>query len=921
MEILSVSLKNFKRHSDRHFTFQPGINAIFGENGAGKSSILEAIAWVLFDYTGDYTKEDLIRNGASSAQVSVAFISSRDGRTYEIQRCTTKGYTLYDPQLNERLSYSRIREEVLPWLRQQLGVAPGTDLGKLFASTIGVPQGTFTADFLLTKENRKPIFDKILKVEEYQQTWKKMGDLEKYARSQVEGLERDIAGYDEALQELEPLLQKRRQQQQEIEQTEQELQQLQATLTQLQTEQTQLTAQATQIQQYESQLERLQARIQGQLETMTRLQVDLQQAEQAVAICTSQREAYQAFLQAEEAFQQLQQQWQVEQQLQKQKRQYEKQLGDRQSQLATLTRQLDELAAAAKTIADLQPQVQQQIALEQAQQAISQQLQQCVNWRQAIKTQEKQQAEQQKRYAQLDREITRIRALESTVQQIPVLEQQQQRLQQQLSRIEAATQFETDLRQILEQAKERGDRYLTQAQQAEDTLRQLQKTVPLWTDPLDLAIQALQNGTDWQQEFTAALHEILNDLAEQTSSEKLEKQLEATQQDLQTARQQQTEFSTLANLLQRHQELGTEIADLQASLAELQAQLAAEPLLRTQQAQLEKDLQELNDPRGQIRLLDQKLQQQPELQKQAEKMQRATVEMQENIVGIDQQLAQFPDLTSAMQTQQSIKEQHRQAYQEYLAYRELANTYRDRQQQIEEGTAQLQTLEQERAQVSQERDRLVQSFDQAYFQSVQAAYQQATTRQIALSARLPDMQKYQSELDQQLARLQAVQEKRIQAQTELEQKRKVEKFIKFARKAYKEAGPRITERYVQSISREADRIFRELLNRPNVSLDWTRDYEIIVQEGAHSRRFINLSGGEQMCAALAVRLALLKVLADIDVAFFDEPTTNMDRPRRESLADAIANIKTFRQLFVISHDDTFEKVTENIILVERETEV
>ena len=128
----------------------------------------------------------------------------------------------------------------------------------------------------------------------------------------------------------------------------------------------------------------------------------------------------------------------------------------------------------------------------------------------------------------------------------------------------------------------------------------------------------------------------------------------------------------------------------------------------------------------------------------------------------------------------------------------------------------------------------------------------------------------------------------------------------------------ISYEYVHTISREADRLFRELMNRPNVALEWTRDYEIQVQEGAHSRRFINLSGGEQMCAALAVRLALLRVLADIDIAFFDEPTTNMDRPRRESLADAIANIKSFRQLFVISHDDTFEKVTENVILVERE---
>ncbi|NJN85049.1 MAG: AAA family ATPase [Leptolyngbyaceae cyanobacterium SL_7_1] len=41
MEILSVTLKNFKSHGDRHFVFQPGTNAICGENGAGKTSILE----------------------------------------------------------------------------------------------------------------------------------------------------------------------------------------------------------------------------------------------------------------------------------------------------------------------------------------------------------------------------------------------------------------------------------------------------------------------------------------------------------------------------------------------------------------------------------------------------------------------------------------------------------------------------------------------------------------------------------------------------------------------------------------------------------------------------------------------------------------------------------------------------------------
>ena len=73
-----------------------------------------------------------------------------------------------------------------------------------------------------------------------------------------------------------------------------------------------------------------------------------------------------------------------------------------------------------------------------------------------------------------------------------------------------------------------------------------------------------------------------------------------------------------------------------------------------------------------------------------------------------------------------------------------------------------------------------------------------------------------------------------------------------------------------------------------------------------------------MAAALSVRLALLKQLTDIRIAFFDEPTTNMDAERRENLAMQLAGlIKHFDQLFVISHDDTFEGYVDNVVTVER----
>jgi exonuclease SbcC len=78
-----------------------------------------------------------------------------------------------------------------------------------------------------------------------------------------------------------------------------------------------------------------------------------------------------------------------------------------------------------------------------------------------------------------------------------------------------------------------------------------------------------------------------------------------------------------------------------------------------------------------------------------------------------------------------------------------------------------------------------------------------------------------------------------------------------------------------------------------------------------------LSGGEQMSAALAVRLALVREMSSINVAFFDEPTANLDGVRREALANQIMTVRGFNQLFVISHDDTFEQATQNLIRVTR----
>jgi DNA repair protein SbcC/Rad50 len=907
VEILSVTLKNFKTHSDRYFAFQPGTNAISGENGAGKTSILEAIAWVLFDHKGDYKTDDLIRNGTNVAQVTVQFVSSRDQRTYEVQRSTRSGYTIFDPQLNEKMNLTRIKEEVHPWLRENMGVAAGTDLSELFSSTIGVPQGTYTVDFLLTGERRKAIFDRVLKVEEYQKTNKDLLSLEKFSKAKVETIEREIAQYEEALLEWDGLALKEQTLTTEITTVKTDLLHWETRLTQLQTEQQQIQQLVNQIQQLNQKILQSTTQIQAQTQALEKLEADVITAKQSVTICTDRRETYQAYIETEEQLKQLEQQRQTQQKLMQQRQDLTQQLSNRASKLATLDHQIDRFKASELELLQLQPKLLEQTRLEAKQQHISQQIQQHQAQQQNLLREEKRLAQLKLRQTQAQNEIAQLETLERTLREIPDLEAARSRYQQQLSRIAAATQFETELQEVLDQA-EAGQ--LTEAIALLKTLPNQANLKPLH--------QAITSGETARQEVVERLEGIMADLGEQVERDRIQQQIDETSRRLQALRQQQSQYLTLEGKRTDAHAIATEITEVTLHVTQVQAEQNREPEWRSTLATVQTELQALEDPKGRSRLLERDLRQRESIEQQRGQLhiQGAKLEQESDLV--DRELLTFTHLAADLAKTMTWRETHQSEYALYLEHQQSANSYKPKLQQFQEATTRLENAQETLEALEQQVAQLLVGYDETKVREMQAAFSEAQEQSITLRAQLPEKQKRLIDVQEQVAKLTQVREKSAIAQTHLKQRQRIDRFIKFSRKAYKEAGPKITERYLQNISREADRLFRELMNRPNVALEWTRDYEILVREEAHTRRLVNLSGGEQMCAALAVRLALLKVLADVDIAFFDEPTTNMDRTRRIQLAAAIANIKTFRQLFVISHDDTFEQVTEHVILVERE---
>ncbi|MEM0064660.1 MAG: AAA family ATPase [Metallosphaera sp.] len=104
MRIESVSLKDFLSHDRTQVNFKGEINVIIGQNGAGKSSIIDAITFALFKEARENVSE-LIRKGSKSAEVEL--ILKEGSNSFKVVRSIPASDYFYE---NDKLSARQSRE-------------------------------------------------------------------------------------------------------------------------------------------------------------------------------------------------------------------------------------------------------------------------------------------------------------------------------------------------------------------------------------------------------------------------------------------------------------------------------------------------------------------------------------------------------------------------------------------------------------------------------------------------------------------------------------------------------------------------------------------------------------------------------------------------------------------------------------------
>jgi exonuclease SbcC len=893
VRITRIELQNIKSYSDNVVTFTAGTNAICGENGAGKSTLLEAIGFTLFDYL-PYTQADFVREGEKTATAAVNFVSNQDGREYQVvRRCGgSSDYYVYDSELDTKIVSSKA--DVADWLREHLGVEPTADLTALFRDAVGVPQGLLTAPFLQTASQRKPLFDRLLRVDEYEQVWKALRETLRHLEDKLASHKESIATLGAQVQRLPSLRERAEALDADTARIESQLAELRVELDEAIARREALETTKKEMDDLTQRVEMLTTRLEGLAGQLATAEEAVTEAEGARAVVEASRPGYEAYEGAQAALSEMEEERRERDKLRDDQASQETAHKLARERVKGLEANLLEIQEAEAQLEALQPQVEQQKEWEAALESAREQVR-------LLDMTETQLSERQGQLSDLrgrletvdaglletdrvDTELHQARAqLEKTRESQTGLKSEQAALAAGISRL-------TEQSQMLETTEAPDcpvcEQPLTPQHRADLLARIRAQLDDLWTQDRSLS-----------EEIAAATE----------TCSKLEREV----QDL------EAQLRGLPRLADR-EELLEQIAGLEDRLANTRAEIERLKESHDQVAHLERKLDELGDPRRQYERLADKAGQRAGLEEQLEAERHAAGTLEASLAEIQEALAPYADLDQRLAEGRATLNQHEEEHRRYLENARIAAALPDRREQAE-------TLQEQRAEYTVERDSaqnqlagIAARFDPDALAAARQRETELQTEHARLEGQLSGLRGQAKETEGEINELEILEQALADEGAALARHQGVLDLTEFVREVIRRAGPYVTRRLVQQVSLEAARLFTDVMADHTGRLRWEDNYEIVLEKGGRDRGFQQLSGGEQMAAALSIRLALLRELSAIDVAFFDEPTSNLDDVRRDGLAEQILSVKGFSQLFVISHDDTFERATHHVVRVRKE---
>lgn len=970
MIIKQIRLKNIKSFGEGPdgngviIRFDRGLNRIGGKNGTGKSSIIEALGYALFDaepvrgdnriQVGTY----LVRDGTRTGSIDV-WLETPDG-IYRIERDVGKAERRWKVVREEDgFTEAEGNEEVKEMLARLFGVSGPERLDELFHSLIGVKQGRFTAYFDCRLSEAKAHFDPLLDVDIFRTCFENLLEPLKLVQKRQGEVNSAISGYQGEMKQLQDAPEQVELCQKNLAHIKAEL----ATVTAV-VEQYRLKLEAhEQARQRRSVSEQKYIEAQGALQhartLLANAEKEMAEADQAVEMTQTALPGYEAYQAAEQSLKALESQRlrrdrlrKDESALQVQTERLVAEKAQRQENVKTLCQDIEtkqnegsrrrtevqnRMAAYQTLAADVESQGKQY-------QTAGELLERVKEWRFALN-------EQQKRFESEIRAMLELTQAAASFNPDALGEAErryEEALQAESEAKEALARADQDEKQLAKQLESIRDgvcpllgerchqfnpdrirtqlgtlaehRAALQAQYAAAVAAVNESKVHLEVARSERTrLEQIRHGLERGENVLRQCYHNLENSGARQAAEELDwmwpgfalpeiPALDDTAAGYEYWRKVQDGIGRLAEMLQAN--LDVWMREYQKLGQKYQEKLAGQEKEKAEIVQEKNALKQLGDDIFR-------------LQKRVDEENGRIADLERTLAGLNQQLADvrqaladFPDIETRMQALQLQKDEHEDDYRKYLQYQSIAARRNQRQEQLEHAKAAVHQAEAAFASTAAEWEEARKGFDETAYHSDNERFKQALERQGQVRA---EAERAEDELNRQQERLRRLAELESQcrrAREELDRLDAQSILLEKARSVFKSAQGLVAAGLAKRIGNRAQAIYNSMSPEP-AQFEWDAgDYKLTIRNAGGERRFTQLSGGQQMKAAIAMQLALVKEFSKVGICAFDEPTYGLDVESRRMLADAIAAVYKecrFDQLFVVSHDETFDDKVEHVI--------
>jgi len=976
-----INLENIKSFRRAQIDFQEGITVISGLNGAGKSTIFEAIGHCLFGVGAkkfiDNTNQ-FLRKGQKSGSIDIYF-TAYDNLEYKISKDLKSGATLYC--LSDSGEWFPLEDkDVSTEVKKLLGLTGTTDLEEMFTDIIGPFQADFITPFVKrgTGTRRKNHFDRILGISQWKELSKETSYLENGFNYKIDVLEREKELKEEGVVELP-------QKQEKIENNRQKKKEIEALLEKISKEAKLVDEKVKILENLEKSLIEknnkktgLQHELKGKKDSLERETSLLEKARESLEIVNKHQPGYEIYRGQEKKKKNLEKKQterenlkdeisKLESKIAREDQRIKSNRENNEKNLENVTDELEKLNADKK------------IATEELSRASIE----CEN----AKNKLDKIRDGIEKFRSVDIEIIK-RKIDKIEDDLSKLDELEENIKKREDLLEKKPELEKIAEGLEKIESELGD---VKDKISEDKARiksykEGKKKLKEGVCPF-MGEQCLNLG-EWDSDkfFDTRISQLKLQIKEK---EELKSELEAEKKKAQDARDEfvslrQVEkemkrekesighireeikgcfkisdikdifssFSFLADFLEDneirsyisvldnkisqfkfhdnlseypdvlseiYQSFTTTKKDIQGRMKYYEnearvvreSKIQAESTLDTQVKEIKKQVKKQEKELSKINKKLKKLEKdEKNLEKQKDNMESLRKEL-EKYAGLEEQI---------IATNRKIEE-NKESYDLYNRHINDSRKVESFEISIRKLNDRINKINEDLKILSREIVELEEKFDSEELQKSRDKSPELKTEIAVGKQDIKNISREIESLSRDIEKMKSILDEIKKIKKEIKEYKKSREFALFLRKnVLDKIADRAGRHIRENISMPAARIYH-LISGTNDELNWGDDYCVELRGKVGTRVDRQLSGGQFMMAVIALRLALLQKIGS-GIAFFDEPTSNLDEERRKNLAEALRSLdayddtRWYNQLFLVSHDESFQGITGHNIELE-----